>query len=289
MAGSGNNRPGIITQHPLPETKFRRHHRSSSEFCEAPVQFKSDRRRSVVRILCLLLTGFGAGCSSPAPTAQMAPSVAPPSAPTPTLNECELAAQDKTQSTAVALQKCVDLFHRVANQSPLIAMPKMLEGGKVESLGQNKFAVTLMHQDALMTGQRLMPGLDRPDRLEISLNAEIFDSISRLADDAELLFTLFGERGLTRIDATLYTDGLRDDQGVRELPATQPGKPIVLLPESYRVQVKLADLPKIKAWRNSKSRFNGNPAEDPALKGIWKVELNRYPDYKFSSSPDRRL
>jgi hypothetical protein len=255
------------------------------------VQFKFDRHRSVVRILCLLLMGFGGGCSSRTPTTQITPSVAPPSAPpsAPTLNECELAAQDKTQSTAVALQKCVDFLHRVANQSPLIAMPKMLEGGKVESLGQNQFVVTLMHQDALMTGQRLMPGLDRPDRLQTSLNAEIFDSISRLADDSELLFTLFGERGLTRIDATLYTDGLRDDQGVRELPATQPGKPIVLLPESYRVQVKLADLTKIKAWRNNKSRFNGNPAEDPALKGIWKVELNRYPDYKSSSSPDRGL
>jgi hypothetical protein len=251
------------------------------------VQFKSDRHRSVLRLLCLLLMGFGVGCSSPTPTAQLAPSPAPAAAPT--LNECELAAQDKTQSTAVALQKCVDFFHRVANQSPLIAMPKMLEGGKVESIGQNQFVVTLTHQDALMTGQRLIPEIDRTDQLQTSLNEEIFDSISRLADDAELLFTLFGKRGLMRIDAALYTDGLRDDQGVRELPATQAGKPIVLLPESYRVQVKLADLPKIQTWRNNKSRFNGNPAEDPALKGIWKVELNRYPDYKFSSSSDRAL
>lgn len=248
------------------------------------MQSRSYLRYQVFGLSCLLLISLTTGCSKPASKASVSPSPSPVTK----LNDCELAAQDKSLSTDAALQRCLVLFHHIANQSPLIFMPKMLDGGKVEKLGNNQFVVTITHQDEIIPKQHFDPGIDNSANVEVSLNTQIFNSISRLAYDAELLLTLFGKRGLTRIEASLYTDGVRDSRGDREMPEVKEGNPIMLMAESYRVKVRPADLPKIKAWRKKESQFKGNPASDPALNKIWKVELNRYPDYKFekNSSPD---
>jgi hypothetical protein len=243
---------------------------------QCPSHFKRQGFGLFGGLSSLLLLSLLVGCSRPTPSAQTSPSAEPPPpSSTSELGGCELAARDQTLSTAAALQKCLDEYHQAFN--PLARFQGLPDGGSVTDLGNNRFALTLKSQDMLVASTPSANVTHSP-LVTFPLHEQISMSISDLAGKCEALFTLFGQRGLTQINASLYSSGIPN----------QPGEtaPVV---ERYRVLVYLSDLPKIQAWSRKQPSFTENFAKSTEVNAMWTVELNEYQRYEPSPSPGAGL
>jgi hypothetical protein len=223
--------------------------------------------RTFTQFILLLLVSLNTGCSGNKPAEVSTTNAPSPSSSTqtPEMSECEQAANDTQLSTELALQKCIDSYHALVNLTAFF--PAVQDGGKVEALGNNKFAVTLRYQDYLQaTVGEIDPTITQtPD-------VQIYNSISSLASKCEELFTLFEKRGLQRIAASLLTYGLK-------------GEAAELLTESYRVEVLPVHVPKIQAWLKDESITEVGIASSPTLNAMWTVKVNQYKDYRYEKGP----
>jgi hypothetical protein len=221
------------------------------------VQIKCRLNYQFFSLFSIIIFVVNSGCSNTSPTTKPTPEISH----SPTASACEQAAQDTTLSTEIALQHCLDHYHSVANLSAFFQV--IQDGGKVKKLSNSSFAVNLRHQDLL---QSKVQGFD--PTIPLTPDTQISMSISRLASYCEELLTLFGKRGLQRIDASLFTYGVKNVESE-------------LLVESYKVQVKPTDLPKIKAWLQKKSSSQASGTTDKDIQAMWTVTLNRYKDFKY--------
>jgi hypothetical protein len=110
----------------------------------------------------------------------------------------------------------------------------------------------------------------------VFLESQIAQSIRSLATYCEELFRLFEARGLQRIDASLFTDGVQSSGTVQVSG---------ILAESYKVEVKSTNIPKIKAWlqKDPNAPDPEKISVDPEVNALWTVKINRYQDYYFSN------
>jgi hypothetical protein len=183
---------------------------------------------------------------------------------------CEKLGKDTSIPIDEAIKKCADyLLKKQRDNNPLASVSTLVSNSNLVGNKSNEWSIDLKQRDMLQFVVR------DPNNAISSPTTAIYLSVLSLAMQCEDLLENFGDRGLTTISASLYTE-LPTDTNTSGNVA--PAKPT----EVFRVRVQKSDLPKIKAWLSSRrDRSDYELAKDEKFYSMWQIELDKYKDLQY--------